>query len=309
MAVVAGITTFAYTLPAPTAFAEGKSVPINVTVKGDNTAVKIISPSDQTTSSVQRVTFRIRHLFVRKAKYTLTGPDNKKVALDRDTFNTASDDIVDEVHADLPLGKYGGYIFTVVSENGPKKAEDMIQYNYKDTTVTPAPTPGETPTPTPDPKPTDPVKPSEPDTDNGDPKFKIEYDVKVCMIKFQAYELSGGKELFKPEQEFKIPEPAPKDRVAIVTLKFASFGAKTGKYRIVATSYTKDAGGKCVIKTDNPNIINNFDYNNPKITTPNTGHKLLGLDLGQFDYMIAAITAFLSVAAFSLYFLIRKKRA
>lgn len=151
MAVVAGITTFAYTLPAPTAFAEGKSVPINVTVKGDNTAVKIISPSDQTTSSVQRVTFRIRHLFVRKAKYTLTGPDNKKVALDRDTFNTASDDIVDEVHADLPLGKYGGYIFTVVSENGPKKAEDMIQYNYKDTTVTPAPTPGETPTPTPDP--------------------------------------------------------------------------------------------------------------------------------------------------------------
>ena len=128
------------------------------------------------------------------------------------------------------------------------------------------------------------------DPNSGDPiiKFRYDFNVEVCMVKFQAFHKTTNAALFHPEYEHGVNPPSKSGTIQ-VTLPFAKYVAESGDFTITATFY--DCGG---------NVLSNRDwtlngYTKPLVPgVPDTGGGFFaGLNFSRGDYLATGLIIFM----------------
>lgn len=140
------------------------------------------------------------------------------------------------------------------------------------------------------------------DKKTGNPIMSISFKPEVCLVKVQAYSLPALNPVFNLPVAFKTD--SVKGTHANFALDFASFGAKSGEYSIVTTTFLKDSKGNCSVFYPIPSMFT-LNYKTKGLNVPNTGViSFINNSFGKASYVFTTAIATMIIAAL---FIIRKK--
>ena len=298
LAVVAVMTILAYFIPAENASAaDSHTDVIRVVVYSQYPSATITSPENESQSvspitnvkfnyeNSETVTFTLNYTDPEGDTHTVDLPNYTPSSLDPE-FNYASGS--DEFLIDLTslwFG-YGDYTLTIGSYSAIGGATgDSVEFSYLPTIVTQTGASAE----------------------NNDPEVKVEYDDGVAQIVLQAYD-ENGNPLFDEPIIVNVPEPYDAGETSL-TLPFGSYGAQSGNYEVVPTSYTVDPATGDLVEIPAPRRSFKVSYTQPDAPeVPNTGRFTSASGIARGDLAITGIIIFSCIAGCAIFFASRKKK-
>lgn len=283
LALVAAITAYAVTIPTSDAGASSVSgqVKISVNVYGEDPEVRITSIDDGEVTVNNNITIGAIYTVTESLEYKLCKnfgtPEEYCANLGTNgTYVPASAPESGErafnfdLDSDPNLG-FGDYTLQVFNHGGVVTVEDSVSFKYVPLKMTNIGT-----------------------AENGDPIVQVEYADKISGFDIQAYD-KDGKPLFDPAQGYLVDNPGTAGEKQ-VTLPFASYGAASGEYTIVAIGRGMDGA---IIENQRASVDINYQAPDaPEV--PKTGGIFGDLNIGRMDYLITGLIMFAIATAFAV---------
>lgn len=291
LALVAAITTYAATIPTTDAgatSAEGQ-VKISVNVYGEDPEVRITSIKDGEVTINNNITIGSIYTVADSLEYKLCKNFGtaQEYCANLGTNTTYVPEVTPEsgerafnfdLDSDPNLG-FGDYTLQVINHSGNSTVEDSVSFKYVPLKITTVGT-----------------------AENGDPIVEVEYSEKIASFDIQAYDKDGNP-LFDSAQDYLVDNPGSAGKKQ-VTLPFASYGAASGEYTVVAIG--RNESGVVFQGQRASTKVNYQAPNAPEV--PKTGGLLGDLNIGRMDYLITGLIMFAIATAFAVHAL-RKRNS
>lgn len=275
LALVAAMTTVAYSIPVEAVNVSGNAEVVVMVYSGDY-ETKIETPLDGSVTTNNIVDVENIYSHAHAMHYTLThvgedgDPDVVYPLTDQDLPDLF--DVSDIKKFTLNLNDYGGYghyiLTSIVTGGDGATRSDAVEFDY----VAAKYTGDETAT-------------------NNDPIIDFDYSAGIGSIEFTVYDKNGNP-VFSDAIPYIVSDPTVLGSGKI-TLPFANVGAESGDYYIVLNAYTSaDLSGTPVLS----GLRYDFNYVKPKAPeVPDTGALLSVLNISRADFTVTCLVAFVLV--------------
>lgn len=288
LVLVAAMTLIASATPSPEAMATSSvTSTIRVIVYDQFPAVSITSPSDLSVTVNKDLTVGFLYENVRYVDLYLdyVDEDGEDVSVLAGTFSPDPADLDPTLHiasgnAEITVdlnnfGGYNDYIVTLKARGVETYDEDLIEIIYSPYNIT------ETGS-----------------AENKDPITTVDYNEDVRQFYITAFDKDGSA-LFSAPISYT-PETSGIDSKEF-TLPFASYGATTGKYRIVLSGI--DTSGRSI----DPVVIEINYVAPPAPDAPDTGAFKGDLNITKEDFLVTGLIVFAAATGLAFYILTHKK--